>query len=108
MRAGELDQVLVLESPTYTRNGDGSETITYSDHSTVFGKVRPVSGREFIANRQVTADTTYQITIRYVEGVKASWRIRHEHASRTYNIQNILPTEGKKIELVIYGIEATT
>ena len=107
MQSGKLRHLLVLESPSVTRNVDGSETITYSDAATVFGSVAPVSGREYFLNKQTTSDTTYKIVIRYHPTVKTSWRVRHEHHGKTYNIQNILPTDGRRIEQVIYAVEAT-
>jgi SPP1 family predicted phage head-tail adaptor len=76
VNAGALRNRVTLE-----RSGDPSNwgvTAAWSTFATVWAKVEPVSGREYVEGRLIQSELTHKVTIRYLSGVKADMRVNFE------------------------------
>jgi SPP1 family predicted phage head-tail adaptor len=65
--------------------------------TTVRGEVDPLRGREYIASRQVQAELTHRISIRYIKGIKPSMRVRW--GDRIFEIQSVINPMEKNYEV---------
>lgn len=101
MQAGKLNQQIVIQSYTPTRNSIGEELIkTWSTVATVWASVDPLSGRELLAARDIRAEVTTRIRIRYRTGLTPKMRI--VHGSSTYEISEVVnrTTANRDLELL--------
>lgn len=76
IRAGELKHRITLQAPNTTRGG------TFADpqdapttFATVWARVRPLSGRTLIANRELHPEVTHDVKIRFLAGVEAKMTV---------------------------------
>jgi len=87
--AGRLRHRVQLQSQVHTQNPTTGEIITsWQTQATVWAAVEPLSAREFIAAQSTQSEVTARITIRYLAGISASWRVLHR--GQTYNIHGVL------------------
>ena len=77
MRIGQLRHRVTIQSPTSTPDSAGQELITYTGGVSVAAEVVDLSGEEFIAARQLNAEVTTRVTIRYRTGIGPSMRVLH-------------------------------
>ena len=75
MRFGELDHRLVLQAPTVTRGAAGGVAKSFTTDSTVWGSIKPLSGKEYLVIGQTQNQITNKIVIRYHATIRANWRI---------------------------------
>lgn len=95
MNIGELNKRLVIQTLTTTQDSSGSQTESYADTETVWGAIWPDSGKEYIAQSQITGELTGTIRIRYRTGMTIKRRFKF--GSRIFDIQNIInPGENNK------------
>jgi len=97
MRAGELREQVKLQRKSVTRDSYGGEVITWTDIATVWGKVEPLRGREFLEQRRDGNEVTTRITLRYRSGLEPIHRAVHR--STTYDIQSVIHKETRFREL---------
>jgi SPP1 family predicted phage head-tail adaptor len=77
MRAGLMDQRIVIESATRTRDAVyGSEVLTWTTFATVWGAVNDVNSVERVNNEIRTLTRNTMIQIRYLPGLTADMRIQ--------------------------------
>jgi len=88
MRAGRLRHRLVLQSKSEARDAYGAVIITWSTEDTVWGSVEPLSGKEYLAQDNLQAETQVRIVIRYQASIDTTWRVVHE--SKYYDINAVL------------------
>ena len=88
MNIGKLRHRLILQTETQTQGATGEVTSSYSTDTTVWGSLRPVSGRELEQARQISEEITYKAEIRFYSGLTTEHRISHD--SRTFEIVTIL------------------
>lgn len=60
----------------------GEVIVGYESLATIWGQIRPLTGREFFAAQQIQADVTTEIRIRYRTGIDSTIRILHRPSSR--------------------------
>ena len=88
MDIGKLRHRLILQSPTQTQGSTGEPVITYSTSETVWGSLRPMTGKEISAANQISEEINYRAIIRYNGNIASEWRISHD--SKTYEVVSIL------------------
>lgn len=106
MQSGKLRHRLKLQSKTVTRDSYGAETIVWTEEAIVWGSVEPISGREYFLAKQVQAETTHKIRIRYYSGLRADWRILF--GARIFEIDSIINFEERNKEMVLMCHEMVT
>lgn len=75
------------DGPATTRAASGQLVPDWVDVATVWGSVQPLAGRELFQARQVQANVTHRVYVRFRDDVKANatrWRLVHR--GRTFEI----------------------
>ncbi len=88
MRAGKLDKKVVIKQKQVVRDSFGQESITWAVFATVWGDVKDLSGKEYVAAAAVKNPVTTEIRIRYTAGVLPA--MRAEIGAVVYNIKAVL------------------
>jgi SPP1 family predicted phage head-tail adaptor len=103
MKAGDLNDRVVIERSTSASDGMGGQTVTWSTLYNLWANVKAVRGREAESlGRQVTVET-YLITVRY--GLTITTHDRAIWSGKTMNIRSAQDREGTRRWL---SIEAET
>ena len=93
MKAGILRHRLALRQNLPVQRDENNVPIPGSGGwqtvDTIWGRVEPLSARDFIAASAAQSEVTARITIRYRPGITAAMRILHEDT--VYTISGILP-----------------
>lgn len=66
MKAGPLRQRVTLQSLTETTDSYGQRVQSWNTLGTYYAEVRQLSGREAVNAKQVKADTTHLVRMRYI------------------------------------------
>ena len=100
MQIGKLRRRATVQEKTYTRNSFGEEVITWATWASVWAEVRGLSGREWVEARQVAADVTTSIRVRYREGFAPTMRV--VVGASTYEVAApAMDVDGRGRELVL-------
>ena len=99
MRAGRLRHRLVLQSKTETRDAYGASIITWTTQDTVWGAIEPLSGREYLAQRQVQSEAKVRIVIRYHSTIDETWRV--SHGGLYYDIVDVLNENTRDRQIIL-------
>jgi len=75
IQPGDLRHVVTIETPTEVRNGMGEITQTWATFATRRASVTPVSYSEQSSRGQVGGSTSYEVNMRYLEGITATMRV---------------------------------
>lgn len=84
MRSGKLRHRVTIKEKSVSQNAFGEEVITWTDVVTLWARISPLRGREYIEARQVQADVTTKIVTRHYPGIGPSMRVVHN--GRTFEI----------------------
>ena len=84
MRAGELDRLIVIETPTEGQDDYGGRALTWATFATVWAKVTPTRGRETVAADQMVAQADTVFRIYWLSGVTTKMRVSYD--SQYYDI----------------------
>lgn len=89
LRAGDLRHRITIQRPIYVQDpATGGMVRGWDDVATVWGRVAPLSVREFVAAQAIASEVTARITIRYRPDVTAKCRILYR--GKIYNIRGVL------------------
>lgn len=72
---GKLRHRIELQNYTTVRKG-GQKVKTWSTYDTVWAWIRPMSGKEQLSAKQVTAEITHKVTIRYHATIAVTDKIK--------------------------------
>lgn len=86
--AGELDQLIMLESPVVTIDAVGAEVPTWLPEAEAFAKVMETRGREFLKG-DFKAEEKAVFKVRFRE-VDSTWRVAW--GGRTWRIDSVTGT----------------
>jgi len=100
MQAGQLRHTIIFQVPTTTTGSSGEELITYVDTiKNVPAAIEPLTGREYLAAKQIQEEVTTRITIRYFSNsIDGTWRIKW--GDRIYKIKSVINTIELNRELI--------
>ena len=91
MRAGRLRHRVTIQQLTAgspQQNTTGEMDDDWTDFATVWAAIEPIRGRDLVAAQQEHADVEVKIPIRYLSGVTAKMRVRHD--SINYSILYVI------------------
>lgn len=94
MRAGDLKDVITLQSNAPTQDAGGAPVDAWTDVATVRAAIEPLAGREFFDAARVVADISHRIRIRYRAGVTEAMRVVEN--GRTFDIEAVLEVERRR------------
>ena len=101
MRAGRLRHCIDIQKPTATADSSGQMVEAWTSYvaQNVPAEILGVAGGETMRGRQVDADATSMVTIRWRDDVNPTHRIKY--GSRTLNIISAYDPTGDRVELQI-------
>lgn len=97
MRAGTLDQRIVIERLEQGQDALGQPINAWVPVFTVWAAVEPLQGREYIAAQAVQSEVEARIRMRYRPGVTAAMRVKH--GADLYGITAVIHVKSAKQEL---------
>jgi SPP1 family predicted phage head-tail adaptor len=97
MRAGKLKHPIIIQEVTETQSETGAPAETWSTFAEVWAAIEPLRGREFFASKQIQAEVTTRIRIRYLEGITPKMRVLW--GERIYLIDAIIDLEERHREM---------
>jgi SPP1 family predicted phage head-tail adaptor len=100
LTVSELNKKIVIQKPVSVSDGMGGFTETWQEVSTVWAAIWPISASETIKTMQVGMNITHRIRIRYIESLRASYRILWQ--GRYFNITSIINpnTENRWLDIL--------
>lgn len=99
MKIGRLRHRIVIEESSAGRDSFGAEVSQWIQFAKVWADVSPVSGREFASFKQINAEITTKIIIRYIAGITTEMRILF--GDRVFEIDSVINPEEKNISLLL-------
>jgi len=78
MRGGQLRHLVILQSPTGSRDAVGERTTTWTDVDTVRASIDPVVAGERYVDPQIVGSITHRLRIRYgseIAAIDSTWRV---------------------------------
>jgi SPP1 family predicted phage head-tail adaptor len=101
MRAGKLRHLIMIQKLTEPEplSDIGEIEPDWQDFVSRYASINPLVGREYWSARQVNAEITGKINIRYVSGITPKMRVKF--GDRIFNIEAIINVEERNRELVL-------
>jgi SPP1 family predicted phage head-tail adaptor len=109
MKAGKLRHRATLQQNTPTQNAAGqflpSWTNVLGGSNQVWCEVLPASGREFEKYRQMVAELTHTVRMRYMPNALPTEKMRFLYGSRVLNIQSAVNVDERNKEMICLCVE---
>lgn len=106
MNPGEFRHYITIQRATNTFNAARELTQTWAALASLpndWAKIEPFGGTEELDDEMIRATLTHRITMRYRSDITVKDRILFE--SRVFNIERIINTEDRNVEMVILATE---
>jgi len=103
MRIGRLRHRVIIQQVAESQDSTGAPLETWGTFAEVWAGVEPLRGREFFASKQIQADVTTRIRIRYLAGVTPKMRVLW--GSRVYLIDSVIDPEERHVEMQLMARE---
>ena len=91
MRSGKLNRRVTIQRLEVTKDEYNADIESWVDAATVWAHIEPLRGREYWQAKQVVAEVTGRITIRYLTGIDEKMRVTY--GDRVYNILAVINPE---------------
>jgi len=75
MKSEQLKDTIIIQQQTVIRDSYGAEIITWTTFATVRAQVLSQTGREYFTSKQVFAEMTDIVVIRYLNGLKPKMQL---------------------------------
>ena len=109
MRSGALRHLIDIEANIIAVDANGDRTETWASVHQCWASIETGNGREFFAARQVMADLTHTIRMRFVIGLTPAMRVKYvdqkTQAVRYFDIKSILNPDERDEMLNIQATE---
>lgn len=102
MRAGDLKHLVEIQRYTETKNSFGETIAEWYTVTMKRASISPISGKEYFVSKQVNAETTHRVYMRYTD-LKTSDRLVYD--GRIFNIESILNHKEQNVSLEIICTE---
>ncbi len=100
--AQELNRKITIQQVTITQDPQTGEMIeSWGDFVSVFAKIEPLVGREYLAAAAIQAEDTTKFTMRYRGDIDAAMRIAFD--GKLFNITSIQNIRSANRETLIYA-----
>ena len=91
MRTGRLNRRATIKRLEVTKDEFNADIESWVDAATVWAHIEPLRGREYWQAKQVVAEVTGRITIRYLTGIDEKMRV--VYGNKIYNILAVINPE---------------
>lgn len=109
MRSGALRHLIDIEANTIDVDANGDRTEAWASVHQCWASIESGNGREFFAARQVMADLTHTIRLRYRVGLTPAMRVKYTdqktRATRYFDIKSILNPDERDEMLTMQAVE---
>ena len=105
MKAGQLRDLVDIERPVVARNDIGDKIETWMLVETVYARIEPLRGREFLSLREMQSDITTRITIRFLTGLDTTMRIKV--GEQAYQIDSMVDVDNRHRAIECLCVAAT-
>lgn len=105
INAGDLDKRVTLQRLTANspdRDQGGATDESWTDLATVWAKMMPLRGREYLAAQEINTEVTGAIQIRYRSDLSLNSANRVKYGTRYYDILAIVDPLERHEELILY------
>ena len=104
MRAGKLNRQITFQALTRTTDSGGFPTESWADSTTVWAQVISSGGGEFFAAQKLNAETSVVFKVRHLDvldtgNVSKDYRVKF--GTRYFDILNINPVDGMRVEMMV-------
>ena len=99
MRAGQLDQRIVIERLVEGYDELGQPINDWLPIVTTWAAVEPLVGREYLAAAALVSEVTARVRMRFRPGITAADRIVHD--GKVYGITSVADVHSSRRELVL-------
>lgn len=100
MDIGKLRHRITFQQLSNSKNEYGEPVEDWLDIKTVWAEIKPVSGKQFFAAKQINAEISHNVYIRYRNGLSPSMRIKFKE--RTFEILYIMNVNESNTLMQIY------
>lgn len=94
MDAGQLDKKILIQQQTMTQDEYGQQLETWITIATVYAKIKPLVGKEFILAQQISTNLSHDVTIRYRRWIKPKMRV--SYLDRYFEILAVIDSDEKR------------
>lgn len=104
LNAGSLNRRIRFQRPTTLKDMVGAPRRSWTDVTTVWGEIQPLSGREAVIASRISAEISHQITVRYqpiFDDPQLVAQMRALYRSRIFNIHSALNEDEKRIQVTL-------
>lgn len=98
MLAHRLKYRITIQQQSATQDAFGEPVRTWTDVASVWAEILPLNGRELFAAQTNQSQVDSKIVIRHRNGITAAMRILQ--SSTEYNIEAVLPQQGRELYLL--------
>jgi len=99
MRGGALKKPVTIQLVTETSDSKGGIIETWTQFAKTRAGIEPLVGREFFDSKQVNADISTKIRIRYVAGINTKMRLLF--GARIFEILSIVDIKEGGREMIL-------
>ena len=103
IQAGKLRHKFEIQKPTLTQTTSGEKQITWNHYATRHGSFKLDSTIEGLESKQITAQRTGTVNMRYCRGLDETYRIKY--GTRYYSIISVENVGELNREMVLKVIE---
>lgn len=94
MMAARLDQRVIVQRKSVTRDSVGGEVVTWSTLASRWAEAQPLRGREYVTLRAAQADVTIRFRLRHIEGLTPADRVMWR--GKPYGIVDVIDVNGAR------------
>lgn len=97
-RAGQLRSRVLVQKMTPSEDSYGQPIEVFSDYLRLWARIEPLEGAELVDARQITADVTHRMTLRYRDDI--NHKMRFIMGSRTFHIADAPVADDERNEFL--------
>jgi len=106
MQPGKFRYRISIQFATETRNAAGEVVKVWNTilNGQRWASIEPISGKEGEVSGRISATVLHLITLRYMAGITPVHRVAY--GARLFDINSVIDTDGRHIELQLFCYEA--
>lgn len=88
MKIGQLRHKVQIQTPKETQDNLGGTVTIWESFSDAFAEIKPISGKEYMAQSGLNSEISHQITMRFIPGMTSTMRIIF--GERIFTIESVI------------------
>jgi len=103
IEAGQFRHRVSVQQLAGGQDETGQEEAGWAEIAQRWASIEPLSGREFFQGKQLEAEVTVRIRMRYLRGLTPKMRV--VYGARAFDVQHVINVEERNRELELLCIE---